>query len=1104
MIEYADKWTNLTNIKPNDATPHGLTPNQIQEMQSRFENFTPGIATRLASVNNRNLLGDSLPEGATWDPRTRTAQALSMSPNSTGAKTMNTVQTPYQPEYASPDRQMYPIHRILANRYWRLFYKLDPIIGNCIEMFSSLPWSNFELCGDGVEGEIKQSYEYMCRETQILALLPYFVQEFLIVGEVAPHCFFSSDKGVFTHIAMHNPDQLEVIDAPFIKMDPIVEFIPDDRLRSILTSSNPSLRTVREKMPPELLSRLQSRQNIPLSPVNATFIPRKLHPYDTRGTSIISRMWRILMYEDCFVGDSKVVLANGTVKPICEVREGEEVINKEGGISIVEKQWEEAPPSKLCEIKIQGNDEVFTTTLHHKYPVFALPRTCCCGCGGIVTPGNSHIANHVKGKKIDWVGYNGNNRWNIRFPKSYDPYQKLEAQDIHVGDYLMIPRKFKEVPTADTLEYARLLGYYLAEGCDRILSSEDNGIRWSLCLDERDTIAVDIVNICNKLGHDAKINVTPSNILKNGCTVSLQKHEDLCLANKIRSDGGKYADKKQLSNNVMSWPLGHKKQLIKGYILGDGHCRVQYKEQSHSNSFSIKVSSISIQLINQIRLVLAQLGVFAAYSCVPYSKRSQSDGCNRKDQWVLSIQGPSLDILWEIVNGDKPPRQNIEKTPSRTWMDDNFIYIPVESVNIVDNIDNKPVYNLTVSDDHSYLVNQVGTYNSIFNTSINIAKRNACFIAGTKVLMSSGLKNIEDVNVGDKVISGNGSVQTVEAAWQEQPSKTITIKALGTDPLTCTLNHNFLIWKTPRVCACGCGQEIKRHKGYISAFVNSHNSTRNSETGRIEQVVKEWKEWSKNPKLRTSVDYIPIQKVPASEIRPYDYLLIPRKFEEIKPDCTLNQARLLGYYIAEGNIKFNQAVFSFGEDSSLDEHKFANDVIDICREFGIDAVKKIKKTESQRLTGRQPTIVINTLDSKNLCQWLVKHGGQGAPTKILSEEVMRWPLEFKKELIKGLFRGDGSRSKCSGGNSYQVAMGLTSQTVISQIRLIFAQFGVFSSISFNPKKIRHPDWNDTWIISSTGADARLLRELIWNEHISSPWGEECRKGMKTWIDDNYI
>lgn len=207
--------------------------------------------------------------------------------------------------YNSPDRQQYPVHRILANRYWRLFIKLDPIIGTGLDMYSEMCWSDCKLTGEGVEGEVREVYESMWEACNVLTLLPAMTREFIGLGEVVPHCFFDDAEGMWTYIALHNPDNLEVIDAPFIKMEPIVEFVPDDRLRAILTSSDPELQGIREKMPPELIAKLYSRQNIRINTdVNATFLARKLHPYETRGTSILSRMWRILMYEDAIFNAS--------------------------------------------------------------------------------------------------------------------------------------------------------------------------------------------------------------------------------------------------------------------------------------------------------------------------------------------------------------------------------------------------------------------------------------------------------------------------------------------------------------------------------------------------------------------------------------------------------------------------------------------------------------------------------------------------------------------------------------------------------------------------------------------------------------------------------
>lgn len=346
-----------------DDTPHGLTPRQAEQLAERMEQFLPSMSSKFGSVSD--VLGDILPEGANLDPGAGGGyhEARRKHANISGGSfssmpqggSFSTVQRPYQPEFESPDRQQYPVHRILANRYWRLFYKLDHVIGNGIDMYAELPWGNVEFSGDGVDGEVKDLMEYAWDECNMRAILPYATREFMVVGEVGAHLYWDDSKSCWTYCALHNPDQLEVIDAPFIKMDPVVEFIPDERLTQVLTSNHAMLRQVRESMPPELISRLMSKQNIPLSPVNFTFLPRKLHPYDTRGTSIISRMWRILMYEDA-VYNASIATARRHAGPLKVAKLG----NPQNG-------WIPGPEHerKLLELLAQAELDVNAWLVYH-------------------------------------------------------------------------------------------------------------------------------------------------------------------------------------------------------------------------------------------------------------------------------------------------------------------------------------------------------------------------------------------------------------------------------------------------------------------------------------------------------------------------------------------------------------------------------------------------------------------------------------------------------------------------------------------------------------------------------------------------------------------
>jgi hypothetical protein len=227
-----------------------------------------------------------------------------------------TTPMPYQPEFGSAERVQWPIDRLQQNRYWRLFFKTDPIISTVVDLYAEIIASDFTLAGEGIEGSIKETYEYMVEKTNIISLFKYFVSEYLVMGEVIPHLFFDDTKGIWTQLVFHNPDQIKVIDSPFIALDPILEFTPDETLRALARSTNPTIIQVMSKLPPELQDAIISGRNIPLdTSLNTTFLARKVHPYDVRGTSIFTRLFRILMYEDA-VANCSIATARRHAGPL--------------------------------------------------------------------------------------------------------------------------------------------------------------------------------------------------------------------------------------------------------------------------------------------------------------------------------------------------------------------------------------------------------------------------------------------------------------------------------------------------------------------------------------------------------------------------------------------------------------------------------------------------------------------------------------------------------------------------------------------------------------------------------------------------------------------
>lgn len=67
-----------------------------------------------------------------------------------------------------------------------------------------------------------------------------------------------------------------------------------------------------------------------------------------------------------------------------------------------------------------------------------------------------------------------------------------------------------------------------------------------------------------------------------------------------------------------------------------------------------------------------------------------------------------------------------------------------------------------------------------------------CFVAGTKVLTDSGYKSIEDVVVGDKVLTKEGDFKRVTATMMSEKDEIIRIKPQGMwDYIETTSEHPF-------------------------------------------------------------------------------------------------------------------------------------------------------------------------------------------------------------------------------------------------------------------------------------------------------------------------
>jgi hypothetical protein len=217
---------------------------------------------------------------------------------------------PFSPFYEESNLNL-PRERAEVNAWCRHYYNTDPLIGNAIDLHSTYPLSSM-----GVKceyPEIKKFFNDMLDELNFGSLIYDIAREYMIIGEVFPYCQLDANTGKWSEIIIQNPDYIEV--RKHSLTTPVISLRPDAELQRIITSTNPDDISLRQQLDPEIVSYVMSGKSIPLDNHLISHIARKSSPYDVRGTSILTRVFKDLMYRD-ILREAQFSIAQNHVTPL--------------------------------------------------------------------------------------------------------------------------------------------------------------------------------------------------------------------------------------------------------------------------------------------------------------------------------------------------------------------------------------------------------------------------------------------------------------------------------------------------------------------------------------------------------------------------------------------------------------------------------------------------------------------------------------------------------------------------------------------------------------------------------------------------------------------
>jgi DNA primase len=318
-----------------------------------------------------------------------------------------------------------------------------------------------------------------------------------------------------------------------------------------------------------------------------------------------------------------------------------------------------------------------------------------------------------------------------------------------------------------------------------------------------------------------------------------------------------------------------------------------------------------------------------------------------------------------------------------------------------------------------------------------------CFPAKSLIKTEKGFHNIEEIQVGQKVLTHKGRfMPIIRTLWRPYKGEIIDIKTRKSDEIvSLTSDHEVFAIKTK-------------------------NCPHKSRESRICQ----WK-CSKKHCPRFYLNY-KIEKLPASQLSLNDYLLYPvnqeikdlefinlenyynRKISnfgpeigEIPTNIKIDEKflKLIGYYIAEGSNHRAYIRFSLGNH----EEKFAREIKKL-----IEDIFKIKTAIHRRKSDKKTGLEISACNSKlsnifeNLC-------GKRAENKHIPFEFQYLPPQKQRIILEAIYKGDGYTgkvNKCKKDRRYK-AITTVSLLLAEQLRDILLRLNITPGFYIQKSKV---------------------------------------------------
>jgi thioredoxin reductase len=295
-----------------------------------------------------------------------------------------------------------------------------------------------------------------------------------------------------------------------------------------------------------------------------------------------------------------------------------------------------------------------------------------------------------------------------------------------------------------------------------------------------------------------------------------------------------------------------------------------------------------------------------------------------------------------------------------------------------------------------------------------------CLPVKEEIIANDSLKKIDEIGISQRVLTIDGTFRNInQIIAQDYKGWMIKIKTrFFTEPVKLTPDHLVLTGKIKRLphrkiqidsdLKWKKARELKTKDVLVYPII--------SKTKNIEKI-----QFSKILGRSTEDGWVKNEQETHTSLRLRDEIPVNEKF-----------LRLIGYYLAEGSVGKNAVHFYFNHH----ERDYIEDVKKLVKE--IFSLKVIEE--------RRGGVVRLTISSKLLRDLFLVLFGKNAPNKKIPHWMLFLPRAKQKELIKGIYRGDG----CIREKDFTIVT--TSRNLAYQIRDILLRFKIIPGIDKREKE----------------------------------------------------